>query len=90
MAPEAGSLNKSSCLAQALGLTRFIIVTDMIFDVLLRSHLDVQQTHLWDQCYKLLYILYVISHSTITPLFCVIKQNYCGKYHGMEVNTPEL
>jgi len=42
--------NKSSCLAQALGVTKFIIVTDIIwshFVVLLKSHLDVQQTHLW-------------------------------------------
>jgi hypothetical protein len=28
--PKAGSLNKSSCLAPALGVTKFIIVTDMI------------------------------------------------------------
>jgi hypothetical protein len=27
---EASSLNKSSCLARALGVTKFIIVTDMI------------------------------------------------------------
>jgi hypothetical protein len=43
---EAGSLNKSSCLAPVLGVT---IVTDMILVtlvVLLKSHLDVQQTHL--------------------------------------------
>jgi hypothetical protein len=28
--PEAGSLNKSSCLAPALGVTKFIIVKDLI------------------------------------------------------------
>jgi hypothetical protein len=28
--PEAGSLNKSSCLAPTLGVTKFIIVTGMI------------------------------------------------------------
>jgi hypothetical protein len=28
--PEAGLLNKSSCLAPALGVTKFIIVGDMI------------------------------------------------------------
>jgi len=28
--PEAGSLNKSSCLAPALGVTKFISVMDMI------------------------------------------------------------
>jgi len=27
--PEAGRLNKGSCLAPALGVTKFIIVTDM-------------------------------------------------------------
>jgi hypothetical protein len=27
---EAGLLNKSSCLAPALGVTKFLIVTDMI------------------------------------------------------------
>ncbi len=37
--PEDGSLNKSSCLAPALGVTKVIIVTD--FGVLLKSDLDV-------------------------------------------------
>jgi hypothetical protein len=43
-------LNKSSCFAPALGVTKFTIVTNMIWShlvVLLKSHLDVQQTHLW-------------------------------------------
>ncbi len=46
---EAGLLNKSLCLAQALGVTKFINMRDMIwsyFVVLLKSHLDIQQTHL--------------------------------------------
>jgi hypothetical protein len=46
---EAWLLNKSSCLAPALGVTKFLVVTDMIwahFDVLLKSDLDVQQTYL--------------------------------------------
>ncbi len=30
MGPETGSLNRSSCLAPALGVTKLIIVTDMI------------------------------------------------------------
>jgi len=29
--PEAGLLNKSSCLATTLGVTKFTIVTDMIW-----------------------------------------------------------
>jgi hypothetical protein len=29
--PEAGLLNKSSCLAQTLGVTKFTIVTDKIW-----------------------------------------------------------
>ncbi len=50
-ASENGLLNKSSCLPQALGATKLIIATDMIlvtshFVLLLKSHLDVQQTHL--------------------------------------------
>jgi hypothetical protein len=28
---EAGSLNKNSCIAPALGVTKFIIVTDMMW-----------------------------------------------------------
>ncbi len=42
-------MNKSSRLAPALGVTKFIIVTDKLwshFVVLLKSDLDVQQTHL--------------------------------------------
>ncbi len=49
-APEAGLWNKSSCLAPPLGVTKFKIVTDMIwslFAALLKSNLDVQQTHIW-------------------------------------------
>ncbi len=44
--PEASLLNKSSCLGPTLGVTKFIIVKDVIF-VLHKSDLDVQQTHLW-------------------------------------------
>ncbi len=47
---EAGLLNKSSCLAAALGATKFIVVIVMNrphFVVLLKSDLDVQQTRLW-------------------------------------------
>ncbi len=40
--PEAGFLNESSRSAPALGVTRFIIVTNMIW-VTLKSDLDVQQ-----------------------------------------------
>jgi hypothetical protein len=42
-------LNKSSCLASALGVTNVIIVADIIwshFLVLLKPCLDVQQTQL--------------------------------------------
>jgi hypothetical protein len=48
-ASEAGLLNEISCLALALGVTKFIIITDMIWVtlcLLLKSDLDVQQTHL--------------------------------------------
>ncbi len=51
-AAEAGLLNRISCLAPTIGVTKFIIVTDMIgshFVVLLKSDLDVQQTHLWQR-----------------------------------------
>jgi hypothetical protein len=37
LASEACSLNKSSCLAPALGVTKFIIVTDMILVALFCS-----------------------------------------------------
>ncbi len=43
---KAGLLNKSSCLAPTLGVTKFIIVTGSHFAVLLKSDLDVQQTKL--------------------------------------------
>ncbi len=46
---EAGLLNKSSCLAPALGVTKFIIVSDMFLITIsalpLKSGLDVQQKH---------------------------------------------
>ncbi len=48
---EAGLLNKSSSLATALGVTATTNVLDLIsvnFVVLLKSDLDVQQTHLSD------------------------------------------
>jgi hypothetical protein len=44
---EANSLNKSSCLAPALGVTKFINVRDMIWVTLCcaaKLNLDVQQT----------------------------------------------
>jgi hypothetical protein len=47
--PAAGWLNKSSCLASALGVTKFITVIPMILVTLycaIKSDLDVQQTHL--------------------------------------------
>ncbi len=34
LALEAGLLNKSSCLARALGVTKFIIIKDMILGTL--------------------------------------------------------
>jgi hypothetical protein len=43
--PEAGLLSTSSCLAPALGVTKFIW-SNLYFVVLLKSDLDVQQTHL--------------------------------------------
>jgi hypothetical protein len=52
---EAGSLNKCSCLARALGVTKFITIIAMFwshFVVLLKSDLDVQQTHLWGRIHK--------------------------------------
>jgi hypothetical protein len=45
-APGAGSLNKSSCFAPALGVTKFTKAGDMIL-VALKSDFDAQQTHLW-------------------------------------------
>ncbi len=47
--PEAGLLNKSSCLAAGLGVTKFVTVISMNwshFVALLKSDLDVQQTGL--------------------------------------------
>jgi len=47
--PEAGLLNKSSCLAPALGFTKLFIVTTIVvvtLVVLLKSDLDVQRTHI--------------------------------------------
>jgi hypothetical protein len=44
---EAGLLNKSSCLAPALGVTKITNAAAMflsLYVVLLRSHLDVEQT----------------------------------------------
>jgi len=46
---EASLLNKGSCLARALCVTKFINMRDVIFValvVLLKSHSDDQQTHL--------------------------------------------
>jgi hypothetical protein len=46
---EDSLLNKRSCLAHALGVTKFIIILDMILVtllVVLKSDLDVQQAHL--------------------------------------------
>jgi len=46
---KSSLLNKCSCLAPTLGVTKFIIVKDMIsvtLFVLLKSDIDVQQTHL--------------------------------------------
>jgi hypothetical protein len=42
---EAGLFNKSSCLAPAIGVTKIIIVKDMIL-ITLKPDLDVEQTHL--------------------------------------------
>jgi hypothetical protein len=42
---EASLLNKSSCLATALDVTKFTIVKDIILTTL-KPDLDVQQTHL--------------------------------------------
>jgi hypothetical protein len=44
--PKAGLLNKSSCFAPALRVTKFTNVKHMIFVVLLKLDLDIQQTHL--------------------------------------------
>ncbi len=49
---EASLLNKSSCLDATLGVTKFIAVNGIslvTLFVLLKSDLDVQQTHLWFQ-----------------------------------------
>jgi hypothetical protein len=51
--PEAGLLNKSSHSAAALGVTKFIttIAAHLVaLFVLLKSDLDVQQTHLCPKC----------------------------------------
>jgi hypothetical protein len=44
--PEAGLLNKCSCLARALGVIKFINMGETILVPILKSDLDVQQTHL--------------------------------------------
>jgi hypothetical protein len=46
---DSGLLKKTSCLAPALGVTKFTIVIDMILGhtvVLFKSDLDVQQTQI--------------------------------------------
>jgi hypothetical protein len=43
--PETGLLNKGSCLARTLGMTKIINIIDIIL-VTLKSDLDVQHTHL--------------------------------------------
>ncbi len=51
--PEAGSLKKRSCLAPTLGVSKMHICHRYdfghIFVVLLKSDLDVQQIHLWQE-----------------------------------------
>jgi hypothetical protein len=44
---DFGLLNKSSCLAAALGVTKFTTIIGSHFFVLLKSDLDVQRTHHW-------------------------------------------
>jgi hypothetical protein len=43
---EANLLNQGSCLAGALGVTKFIKIRDMILIPLYFANLGVQQTHL--------------------------------------------
>jgi hypothetical protein len=43
---EAGLLIKCSCLAAALGVTKFETIIAIFLVTLLKSDLDVQQTHL--------------------------------------------
>jgi hypothetical protein len=44
--PKASLLNKSSCLAPALGVAKVILVTDMILVPLLRY---ISQTHMFNK-----------------------------------------
>jgi hypothetical protein len=74
-ASEAGSLNKSSCLAPALGVSKFIIITNMIMVtivVLLKSDLDAQQTHLRGQ--------FVEKRLVLSSSFRCNQINYCERY----------
>jgi hypothetical protein len=40
----------------------------------------------WSQCYKTL----IYCHSTVTPSFCVKKQNYDGNNCGMAVSNTTV
>jgi hypothetical protein len=58
---EAGSLSKSSCLAAARGVSKFIATVTMNLVTLLgllKSDLDVQQTHLGYYCQLTISALY--------------------------------
>jgi hypothetical protein len=61
-ATEAGLLNKSSCLAPALGGTKLIFDIDFwsLFVVLLKSALDVQQTLL---CFFANIFIFQLDHT---------------------------
>jgi hypothetical protein len=66
---EATLLNKSSCLAPELVVTKCIIVKNMfLVEVRLKSDLDVQQAHLWAPGLQSLVdwqILFVIIHAVV-------------------------
>jgi hypothetical protein len=60
---EGSSLNESLCLAGSLGVTKFTILREMIlitFFVLLKSVLEVQQTHLRGQFVEQMLVLRLI------------------------------
>jgi len=60
--PEAGLLNKSSCLPPGLGVTNLQNPEELFwprFVALFKPDLDVQQTHLWAYCYNTFYVCYL-------------------------------
>jgi hypothetical protein len=94
--PEAGLLNKSSCLAPALGGTKIPFANDMILGTFCcassttKSDLDVQQTHLcsWS-CSCLAEALILTRFTTITVMNLVTLCFAAYVRIGCSTNPPQ-